>query len=249
MDRTVDILAFSPHPDDAELGCAGSLILAIRKGLRAGIADVSEGERSSRGTLKKRERERRRASDLMGIYDRFSLRLPDSQIETNPSHRLPIIQLIRETKPRIILAPYWKDRHPDHAATGRLIKESSFYAGVNTIGDGLPYRPERLFYYMIHWPFQPSFVIDISNVWKKKIEILKAYSSQFKLDENGLETVLSRPEFLRVIEARSLWFGAMIGVTYGEPFLTPGPVPLLQLPGMDFTPVKTGHLPPYSMFL
>ncbi len=249
MDRTVDILAFSPHPDDAELGCAGSLILAIRKGLRTAIADMSEGELSSRGGSKKREREKKKASILMGILDRFSLRFPDSQIGTNPSHRLSMIQLIRETKPRMILAPYWKDRHPDHAAAGKLVKEASFYAGVNTIGEGPPHRPERLFYYMIHWPFKPSFVIDISNVWEEKRGILKGYRSQFKSDGKGLETVLSRPEFLRIIEARSLWFGAMIGATYGEPFLTPGPVPLLQLPGLDFTPVTKGHLPPYSLFL
>jgi bacillithiol biosynthesis deacetylase BshB1 len=248
MRRSVDILAFSPHPDDAELGSAGSLILSARKGVRTAIADVSNGECASRGTSKSREKEKRIASEMMGISARFSLGLPDTKIGMESSHRLAIVQLIRETKPRTVLAPYWRDRHPDHSATGRLVREAAFYAGVASIGEGAPHRPERIFYYMIHRPFQPSFVINISNVWKEKIRVLKSYRSQFDPNGKGFKTALARSEFLPLIEARSLWFGAMIGAMYGEPFLVSGPVPLLQFPGLELPPPPKGSLPPYSMF-
>lgn len=249
MRRRVDILAFSPHPDDAELGAAGSLLLGAGKGFRTAIADVSDGECASRGTLKTREMEKKRASEMMGLCARFSLGLPDSQIGMDPSHRVSVVELIRETKPRMVLAPHWKDRHPDHAATGRLVREAAFYAGVTTIGQGSPHRPERIFHYMIHGPFQPSFVIDISSVWNEKMRVFKCYRSQFESDGKGFETVLTRSRFLAFIEARSRWFGAMIGATYGEPFLVSGPVPLRQIPGLDFPRPAKESLPPYSMFL
>jgi len=248
ISEPVDILAVSPHPDDAELGCSGALILAAEKGLRVAIADVSEGDQASRGTPELRNRERKRAGELIGLCDRLSVGLPDAKIGTDPDHRLPLIRLIRETRPRIILSPYWSDRHPDHAATGRLVKEASFYAGVATVGTGRLYRPEKLFYYMIHHPFQPSFVLDISTVWQRKMEVLAAYKSQFESDGKGFETPISQPEFMKFIEARAVWFGAMIGTSYGEPFLSPGPIPLRELPGIGFrNPTKDGH-PAYCMF-
>ena len=248
MSDKLDILAFSPHPDDAELGCGGSLLLAANKGLRVAIADLSEGEQSSRGNPEEREREKIKATELLGLCDRFSVGLPDSKIGTDPDHRLSIIKIVRETRPRVILAPYWKDRHPDHEATGRLVREASFYAGVATIGEGRPHRPERLFYYMINQQFKPSFIVDISSVWQSKMRILAAYPSQFQWDGAGLRTAISQPEFTRFIEARSIWFGAMIGVSHGEPFLVSGPVPLHELPGIDIMVTPKGDLPPFCMF-
>src|SRR5438094_231629 len=163
MAAPVDILAFSPHPDDAELGCGGSLLLAVDSGLRVAIADLSEGERSSRGAPEQRQKEKRRAADLLGLCERLSVGLPDSAIRTDPGQREPLIQLIRDLRPRIVLAPYWSDRHPDHAAAGKLVREATFYAGVTKVGTGRPYRPQRVFYYMIHRPFSPSFVVDVST--------------------------------------------------------------------------------------
>jgi bacillithiol biosynthesis deacetylase BshB1 len=244
----VDILAFSPHPDDVELGCGGSLLLAGNKGLRVAVADLSRGEQSSRGTPDERKKERIKATKLLGLCDRFLLGLPDSRIGTDPEHLLSVVKIIRETRPRIILAPYWKGRHPDHEATGRLVREAFFYAGVATVGTGRPYRPERLFYYMINYPFEPSFVVDISSVWQNKMKILSVYSSQFQWDGSGPQTAISQPEFIRFIETRAIWFGTMIGVDYGEPFLVSGPVPLHELPGVDITVKHEGELPPFSMF-
>jgi bacillithiol biosynthesis deacetylase BshB1 len=247
-DEPLDILTFSPHPDDVELGCGGSLILAADAGLRVAIADLSEGEMASRGTSEQREREKQRAAALLGLCARFSMSLPDTEIGTDTAHRLPIIQLIREIRPRIVLAPYWSDRHPDHAAAGKLVQEACFFAGVSKIGEGYPHRPERVYYYMLHHPFTPSFVMDVSSVWERKMAAVAACGSQVQAEGSGLETALSRPEYLRFIEAQAIYYGAMIGAAYGEPFYSPGPVPLREFPGLTAPPPPHGELPPYSVY-
>ncbi len=248
MGDPLDILVFSPHPDDAELGCAGSLILAADMGLRVAVVDLSEGELSSRGSPEQRRREKQRASELMGLCDRFSLGLKDTEIGRDPRDRMTLMRAIRETRPRMVLSPYWKDRHPDHAATGKLVREAFFYAGVSAVGTGSPHRAEQIFYYMIHYPFPPSFVVDVSSVWERKTAVLMAFESQFQWDGKGPQTPLSRPEFIRFAEARAIWFGAMIGGAYGEPFFSPGPVPLCELPRMGGSPVPGGTPPFYCMF-
>lgn len=248
MDRPLDLLAFSPHPDDAELGCGGSFILAADKGLDVAIADLSAGEMSSRGSLEQRQQEKEQAAKLLGLCGRWLVGLPDGEIGTDPAQRLPLIQLIRETRPRFVLAPYGQDRHPDHMAASKLVEEACFLAGVRKIGTGPPHRPERIYYYMIHRPFTPSFVLDISTVWDRKMAAVTAYKSQFQADGSGPETAISRPDFLRLVEARAIFFGAMIGSTYGEAFYLPGPVPLSELPGLTDPPLPPGELPAYSMY-
>ena len=244
----LDVLAFSPHPDDAELGCGGNLILAAGRGLRVAIADLSAGEMSSRGTPEQRQSEKEEAADRLGLCARFFAGLPDSDIGTDPAHRLPIIQLIRETRPRVVLAPYERDRHPDHAAASKLVNDACFLAGVSKIGVGRPHRPEWIYQYMIHHPFAPSLVVDISSVWDRKIAALTAYQSQFQPDGSGFQTAISRPDFLRFIEAQAIVFGAMIGAAYGEAFYLPGPVPLGELPGLTGPAPARGELPSYRTY-
>jgi bacillithiol biosynthesis deacetylase BshB1 len=248
MNKPLDILAFSPHPDDAELGCGGSLILAADRGLDVGVADLSEGEMSSRGTPAQRAAEKQKAAELLGLQERLSVRLPDTKIGTDPAHRAAVIQLIRETRPRVVLAPFGEDRHPDHAAAGKLVRDACFLAGVRKVGTGSPHRPEQVYFYMIHQPFTPSFVVDVSTVWERKMTAVQAYKTQFQTDASGPETALSRPDFLRFIEARAIWFGTMIGVAYGEAFYTPGPVPLAYLPGLTGDPPAPRELPPYRPY-
>ena len=248
MDKPLDILAFSPHPDDVELGCGGSLILASDQGLRVAIADLSAGEMSSRGTLEQRGQEKEEAASQLGLCNRLLVGLPDSEIGNNPNHRLAVIQLIRETKPRIVLAPYGQDRHPDHSAASKLIQDACFFAGASKVGTGNPHRPERVYYYMIHQPFAPSFVVDISTVWERKMAAIMDYKSQFTSMGSSLETAISRPNFKRVLEAKAVLHGAMIGATYGEAFFLPGPVPVPQLPGLATSSTPPGELPAYSVY-
>jgi LmbE family N-acetylglucosaminyl deacetylase len=222
----LDVLAFSPHPDDAELGCGGSLILAADSGLKVAVADLSAGEMSSRGTPDQRRSEKEEAADRLGLCTRTLVGLPDGEIGTDPAHRLAIIQLIRETRPRIVLAPYGQDRHPDHAGASKLVKDAC----------------------MIHHPFTPSLVVDVSSVWDRKMAAVAAYRSQFQPDGGGVQTAISRPDFLRFVEARAIVFGAMIGVAYGEAFYLPGPVPLGGLPGLTGPAPARGELPSYRTY-
>ncbi len=247
MSEPFDILFFSPHPDDAELGCGGSIILASDQGLRVSIADLSAGEMSSRGSPIQRENEREKATRLLGLRDRRQVGLPDTRIGHDPGQRGPLIELIRETRPRMVLAPYWQDRHPDHAAAGKLVREACFFAGVAKLGSGLPHRPANLIYYMIHTPFPPSFIVDVSTVWERRQAAIQAYSSQFLADAPGVSTAISRPEFIRLIEARAVWYGAMIGAEYGEPFLMQGPIGLGGLPLSPDNQSQDG-IPGYQLF-
>lgn len=248
--KSIDILAFAAHPDDAEIGCGGSLILAANQGLRVAVADLSAGEMSSRGNPTLRAQETADATKRLGLCARYSLALPDGYLGTEPAHRAPIIDLIRQTKPRIVLAPYYVDRHPDHEATGKLVREACFFAGVHKMGQGEPHRPQHFYYYMIHHPFTPSFVIDISAVWERKLAAIMAYASQFQSTNTADEpqTALSDSRFTRFLEAKAIWFGAMIGVSYGEPFFSHAPVHLAHFPSSADAPQATG-LPAYKMSL
>jgi bacillithiol biosynthesis deacetylase BshB1 len=254
-DTPLDLLAFSPHPDDAELGCGGSLILASDRGLRVAIADLSGGEKSSRGTPQEREGEKARAAELLGLCARFCVGLPDTEIGTDAvTQRVPIIRLLRETRPRVVLAPYWDDRHPDHTASGKLVREACYLAGLS--GGGTtppphpphpPHRPERLYFYMLHTPFAASFVVDVSSVWERRMAAVLAYHSQFQA-AGGVQTAISRPAFLRFVEARALCFGALIGAEYGEAFTSLGAVPMSELPGLSGPAPPYGELPPYLVY-
>lgn len=244
--QPLDILAFGAHPDDVEIGCGGSLALKSKQGYRVAIADLTEGEKASRGNVSIRREEKQRAAQILGLHARYSLNFPDTQIERNPSERLPIIELIRQTRPKIVLAPYWEDRHPDHVATSILVKEACFLAGVRTIGKGEPYRPSFLYFYMAHFPFSPSFVIDVSSVWPQRMEALHAYSSQFSPEMNDNNpTALTSGNFLRFIEARAIYFGAMISANYGEPFLSIGPLAIGNFPGLDLDKPPNVAFSPY----
>jgi bacillithiol biosynthesis deacetylase BshB1 len=233
MNDTLDILAFAPHPDDVELGCAGSLILAADKGWRVAVADLTEGEMSSRGNPVLRQQEKDQASAILGLTARYSVHLPDGGIGTHSAHRDPVIDLIRQTRPRIVLAPYWEDRHPDHMRASHLVREAAFFSGVGKIGEGHPYRPQHLFYYMLHKPFDASFIMDVSSVWERRMASVHAYGSQFQANRQEVETTLSRPEFLRALEARAVWFGWMIQAAYGEPFLSAAPLAAGDFPGLQ----------------
>lgn len=241
MTVPLDLLAVGAHPDDAEVGCGGVLILAADQGLRVGILDLTAGGAGTRGTPEGRGRERDRAAKLLGVETRRGLELPDAGLGTDPGHRTELAGALRDLRPRVVLAPYPEDRHPDHAAAGRLAREACFLAGVAKVGEGEAHRPARLYHYMLHHPFTPSFVVDVSSVWDRRTEAVAAYESQFGSPEPTTE--IGGQGFLDLLEARATYHGAMIGAARGEPFWHPGPVPLTDLPGLD-----EGTPPWYGMF-
>lgn len=227
----IDLLALAAHPDDAEFGCGGALLLAGDAGLRVAVADLSRGEMATRGTPDQRRDERARATAILGLARRVSLDLPDTALGTDPAHRVAVVELLRRLQPRVVLAPATDDRHPDHAATGRLAREACFLAGVARFATGRAHHPARLYHYALHHQAEPTVILDVSAVWDRKVAAVMCYRSQLESGAGEPATPLTDPRFLRMLEARATLLGAMIGVERGEGFLTVGPVALDRLPG------------------
>lgn len=234
MSDDVDVLAIAAHPDDAEAGCGGALLLAAAAGARTAIADLTAGEASTHGSRQQRARERDRASVLLGLARRVTLDLPDTALGSDVSHRVAVVALLRELRPRVLLAPYPSDRHPDHAAAGRLAREACFLAGVRRFGNGGdPHVPRRLYHYMLHEPFEPTFVVDVDAVWERRTEALEAYASQFGRAPQERATAIAGRAFLDMLDARAVAHGALVGAARGEAFHCPGPLLVGGLPGLD----------------
>jgi bacillithiol biosynthesis deacetylase BshB1 len=227
----LDVVAFAPHPDDVEHYCGGTMLAAAALGLSTAIVDMSDGELSTNGDPARRAQERDAASDLMGLTARHSLSLPDGALGVDETHRGAVVAALRELRPRIVLAPFGDDRHPDHGAAARLVRDACFLAGVRRYGSGEPHRPERVYRYMLHTPFEPTVVVDVGTVWESRRDLLRVYESQVVCGADDEPTALNDGRFVAMLEARAVHFGALAGVAYGEPFDTDGPVLLHSLLG------------------
>ena len=223
----MDILAFGAHPDDVELSCGGTLIKLAKKGFQTGIVDLTLAELSTQGDRQQRQREAEAARQMLKVTLRENLEIPDGQIDNTDSNRLLVIETVRKYRPRIVLAPYWYDRHPDHGNASHLVSDSCFFAGLEKIKtDHSAYRPLSVVYYYQHWVEQPVFVVDISDDFETKMEAVRAYKSQFIRDGKARKTFINRPEFLQSVKSRAEYFGYQIGVRYGEPFFVRLPIKL-----------------------
>ena len=221
----VDILAFGAHADDVELGCGGTLAEAARRGQKVGIVDLTRGELGTRGTPETRRKESLRAAKALGASFREGLDLGDGTLRSGREEELEIIRIIRRSKPSILLAPWPDDRHPDHTRTGRLITDAWFYAGLVKVDTGQKaHRPDIVAYYLQNYQIQPSFVVDVTRSFQRKMKAIGAYGSQFH-DPDSKEplTFIAKESFLPMIEARARHFGALIGTEFGEAFATKQP--------------------------
>jgi bacillithiol biosynthesis deacetylase BshB1 len=226
----LDILAIAVHPDDVELGCAGTLLMEKRNGKKTGVVDLTRGELGSRGTPELRAEEAARAAAIMGLDARENLGMADGFFRNDEEHQRLLIRAIRKYRPEIVLSNALEDRHPDHGRAGHLIAESCFLSGLRKIvtldDDGRPqghWRPKYVFHYIQDRYFEPNFVFDITPVFETKLQSIKAYSSQFFSPTYGSEepqTYISTPEFLDSIIGRHRMLGKMIGVPYAEGFTT-----------------------------
>ncbi|ADR20229.1 bacillithiol biosynthesis deacetylase BshB1 [Marivirga tractuosa] len=222
----LNILAFAAHPDDIELSCAGTLAKHAEMGENVGIIDLTEGEMGTRGTPKIRLEEAAASADVLGLKIRENLGFEDAFFKNDLPHQKEIVKKIRQYQPDIILANAVSDRHPDHARASELISESVFLAGLKkfeTVDDNgkaqTAYRPSKVYHYIQSLPIIPDFVVDVSDQWQKKMKSIKAFDSQFyKQDSNEPETYISSPRFMKMIEARAMEFGQIIGVDYAEGF-------------------------------
>jgi bacillithiol biosynthesis deacetylase BshB1 len=217
----VDVLAFAAHPDDIELACAGLILKLKSQGYKTGIIDLTRGELGTRGDVKTREKEAGESSRILGLDIRENAGLADGNICSDQKSQRMVIGFIRKYKPKLILAPYWRDRHPDHEEASHLVSKAFFYSGLSKIKtDSEAYRPRNIIYYFQHEIFEPSFIVDISEEFETKLKAIKAFKSQFYMENSKEpETYISKPEFLDSVTTKAKYFGHRIGVKYGEPFL------------------------------
>jgi bacillithiol biosynthesis deacetylase BshB1 len=218
--QPVDVIAIGAHPDDVELGCGGTLFKLKKLKYKTAIIDLTEGELGSRGTVDQRQAESAESSKILGLSFRKNLKLPDGQISASVENRNRLIELIRRTKPKLLLAPYHEDRHPDHVHASQLVTEAWFYTGVKKVLPEIPpHRPYRILYYMSKYEFKPSFVVDVTEEFETKFKALVSYKSQFFNPEWPQEqTFISSKWFMDSVEFRARHYGWMAGVKYGEPF-------------------------------
>jgi len=219
----LDVLAIGAHPDDVELGCGGTLALLAAQGRRVGILHLTRGERGTRGTVAEREDEARAAAAALGAAAVDFLDCGDGGLRRGEGEEDALIAVLRRRRPEIVLGPTPSDRHPDHGRAHRLVADAAFYAGLARRGEGEPHRPGAVFAYMQNDPFEPSFIVDVTSVWEKKLASLAAYGSQ--LHQPGHErdepmTKVASPEFAAAVTGRAQHFGMLIGAAYGEPFLS-----------------------------
>ncbi len=221
----LDILAFGAHPDDVELGCGGTLIQHIKKGMKVGIVDITLGEAGTRGTPEIRLEEAKNAAKIIGAEVRENCRLPDATFENNFSSQEKVIKLIRKYQPSIVIAPAIFDRHPDHGRAAGLVEEACFLSGLIKIETQLnddtqkPWRPQIVLHYLQDRFIIPNIVIDVTGVWDKKMESLQAHKSQFySEDSNEPDTYISSKNFFDNITSRAMEVGRPCGFRYAEAF-------------------------------
>jgi len=221
----VDLLFISAHPDDTELACGGTIIKSVKEGLRVGMIDLTHGEMGTRGTPATRKREAMASARILGVTFRRQLDFQDGGLKSGREQELELVDVIRHAKPKLVFTAWPDDRHPDHARAGALVTSASFYAGLKALQTDSPaHRPQAVLYYVQNYMIPPSFVVDVTKQWKQKMRSIGAFKSQFH-DPNSNEpmTFIARPEFLDLIEARGVHFGALIGAKYGEAFVTKQP--------------------------
>ena len=231
----LDILAIAAHRDDIEQTCGGTLLKAAQRGQRAGILDLTRGEMGTRGTAEDREREAMDAARLLRVGWREALDIPDGRVENTWVNRLKIAQIIRRTKPRVVILPYWEGRHPDHYTCATVGYEACFIAGLKKLEiprkmqeEGVqaeslenlpPYRPFKIVYATLYHHVRPTFVVDISEQFETRLAALMAYKSQFSDQEEGSNIFPMQAEIHDRIHSMARFYGMLAGVKYAEPFL------------------------------
>jgi bacillithiol biosynthesis deacetylase BshB1 len=243
LSPALDILAIAAHRDDVEQTCGGTLLKATQRGQRTGILDLTQGEMGTRGTAEDRAREAENAAKILGAGWRRALDLPDGRVENTWENRLKVARVIRETRPRVIILPYWKGRHPDHYTASILGYEACFLAGLAKLdperalssqlsavsgrtsdlgprtSELAPHRPFKILYATLYYDIRPSFVVDISEQFEGKLASILAYKSQFSDQDAGKDLFPAHDEIRSRVEAMARFYGMLGGVTYAEPFL------------------------------
>jgi bacillithiol biosynthesis deacetylase BshB1 len=216
----LDVLAIAAHPDDVEQTCGGSLIRMAEKGYRTGVLDLTAGDMGTRGTPEQRVSESHTAAKHLLLKWRGNLHMPDARLENNIMARMTLAGEIRRLRPRVVILPYWEGRHPDHYRASELGYESCFLAGLRKIDETLePHRPSKILYAASYAPVTPSFVVDITPQFDRRMASLFAYESQYGPTAEGAALFPTQEEIRERHAAIARYYGNLIGVRYGEAYV------------------------------
>jgi bacillithiol biosynthesis deacetylase BshB1 len=216
----LDILAIAAHPDDVEQTCGGTLIRMAEKGYRAGVLDLTAGDMGTRGTPELRIEESESAAAQMLLAWRGNMRMPDARLENTLTARMSLAVKLREVRPRVVILPYWEGRHPDHYTACRLGYEACFLSGLKKLEEySEPHRPFKILYSSVYANVTPSFVVDISAQFERRMAALLSYRSQYGAVEAGAGLFPDEEEIRDRLGAVARFYGNLIGVRYGEPFV------------------------------
>lgn len=217
---SLDILAIAAHPDDIEQTCGGTLLRMAEKGYRTGALDLTAGDMGTRGTPEQRLAEAEVAARHMRLEWRGNLHFPDARLENTLSARMTLAVKIRELRPRVVILPYWQGRHPDHYRASELGYEACFLAGLKKLDEySAPHRPHKVIYASLYANVTPSFVVDISSQFEARMAALLSYRSQYGAQGEGGSLFPQEREIRERLGAIARFYGNLIGVKYGEPFV------------------------------
>jgi bacillithiol biosynthesis deacetylase BshB1 len=216
----LDILAIAAHPDDIEQTCGGTLIRMAEMGYRTGVLDLTAGDMGTRGTPEQRVAESETAAKHLQLAWRGNLHLPDARLENALAARMTLAVKIRELKPRVVILPYWEARHPDHYRAGEMGYEACFLAGLKKLDEySEPHRPFKIIYSSLYADVKPSFIVDISAQFERRMTALLSYVSQYGSVEQGGALFPDEQEIRERLGAIARFYGNLIGARYGEPFV------------------------------
>jgi N-acetylglucosamine malate deacetylase 1 len=232
----VDVLAIAAHPDDVELTCGGALLRAQEFGRQTAIIDLTAGETGTRGTPTLRASEAAQAAAVLGVRARENLGLPDAGVVNTPETRTSLARLIRRFKPRVVIAPAIQGRHPDHRTAAELVRDACFVAGLAKIAPEVPkHRPFKVLHclsFREDWQ-KPSFVVDISSVFERKLQAIFCYASQFEGVSQAGEVYPNGEPLVEILRHQAAHYGSLIRCRYGEPYFTFETMRVDDVAGLD----------------
>jgi bacillithiol biosynthesis deacetylase BshB1 len=217
---SLDVLAIAAHPDDVEQTCGGTMIKMAEAGYRTGVLDLTAGDMGTRGSPETRVAESEVAGQHMLLKWRGNLHFPDARLENTITARMTLAVKIRELKPRVVILPYWQARHPDHYRASEIGFEACFLAGLRKLDEySEPHRPFKILYSSIYAEVKPSFIVDISAQFERRMTALLSYTSQYGETIEGGALFPNEQEIRERLGAVARFYGNLIGVKYGEPFV------------------------------
>ncbi len=219
----VDLLAIAAHRDDAELTCAGTLLKAVDAGYRTGILDLTAGESGTRGSASLRGDEAAEAAAILGVTERRNAGLPDAHLQNTDEFRRILVAEIRHFRPQVVILPFPIGRHPDHRLASELGRDACFLAGLARYdAPGEAWRPRKILYALAYRedPVKPTFVVDISAQFERKMQAIRCYASQFDGAKNAGEIFPTGQDLYSLVETQNAHYGSLIRTRFGEPFFT-----------------------------